>query len=50
MTKKIVIWGAWYGSRNVGDQLLLLAITDILYQHLTDNLKIIGYRNDPRDS
>jgi polysaccharide pyruvyl transferase WcaK-like protein len=39
MTKKIVIWGAWYGSRNVGDQLLLLAITDILYQHLTKDIK-----------
>jgi polysaccharide pyruvyl transferase WcaK-like protein len=39
MTKKIVIWGAWYGSRNVGDQLLLLAITDILYQHLTKDVQ-----------
>jgi len=39
MTKKIVIWGAWYGSRNVGDQLLLLAITDLLYDHLTKDVK-----------
>jgi polysaccharide pyruvyl transferase WcaK-like protein len=28
--KRIVIWGAWYGSHNVGDQVLLLTITDIL--------------------
>lgn len=39
MTKKFVIWGAWYGSRNVGDRLLLLAITDILYNHLTQNIE-----------
>ena len=28
--KRFVIWGAWYGSRNVGDRLLLLTITDLL--------------------
>jgi len=41
MTKQIVIWGAWYGSRNVGDQLLLLAITDILHTHLNKNVNFI---------
>ena len=39
MKKKIVIWGAWYGSRNVGDRLLLLAITDILHNHLSKNIE-----------
>lgn len=33
-TKRIVLWGAWYGGRNVGDQVLLLTITDILNQML----------------
>lgn len=28
--KQILLWGGWYGSRNVGDQALLLAITDLL--------------------
>jgi polysaccharide pyruvyl transferase WcaK-like protein len=36
MTKKIVLWGAWYGGRNVGDQVLLLTITDILNRMLGD--------------
>jgi polysaccharide pyruvyl transferase WcaK-like protein len=39
MTKNIVLWGAWYGSRNVGDQLLLLAISDILYNHVTNDIR-----------
>ncbi len=29
-TKHIALWGAWYGSRNVGDQALLLTIADLL--------------------
>ena len=28
--KQIILWGGWYGSKNVGDQALLLAITDLL--------------------
>ncbi|MGE3314342.1 MAG: polysaccharide pyruvyl transferase family protein [Planctomycetaceae bacterium] len=44
-TKHVVLWGAWYGSRNVGDQALLLAITrmledlvgDIRFTVLTNN-------------
>jgi polysaccharide pyruvyl transferase WcaK-like protein len=32
--KKIALWGAWYGGHNVGDQVLLLTITDILAQTL----------------
>lgn len=30
MKKNIILWGGWYGSKNVGDQALLLAITDLL--------------------
>ncbi|MBI5944775.1 MAG: polysaccharide pyruvyl transferase family protein [Chloroflexi bacterium] len=30
MSKNIILWGGWYGSKNVGDQALLLAITDLL--------------------
>jgi polysaccharide pyruvyl transferase WcaK-like protein len=35
-TKKhrVIIWGAWYGSRNIGDRLLLLTITDMLYENI----------------
>lgn len=39
MTKKIVIWGAWYGSKNVGDQLLLLAITDMIHSCLVEDVE-----------
>lgn len=34
--KHIVLWGAWYGSHNVGDQVLLLTIMDILTQTVGD--------------
>jgi len=34
--KHIALWGGWYGSHNVGDQVLLLTITDILTQTLGD--------------
>ena len=30
ITKRIILWGGWYGSKNVGDQALLLSITDLL--------------------
>lgn len=28
--KRVVLWGGWYGSRNVGDQALLITIIDLL--------------------
>ena len=42
---KIILWGGWYGSHNIGDQLLLLTISnllqrelgDVIYTVLTDN-------------
>lgn len=33
-SKKFILWGGWYGSRNVGDQLLLLSITDLIEKFL----------------
>src|SRR3990172_7524429 len=36
--KKIVLWGGWYGSHNIGDQVLLLSITDLLEKHLAAQL------------
>ena len=55
--KRIVLWGAWYGSRNVGDRALLLAITDML-QQVFEKVKFIilsatpseVYRYTQRDS
>jgi polysaccharide pyruvyl transferase WcaK-like protein len=34
--KRIILWGAWYGSKNVGDQALLLSITDMLGEAIGD--------------
>ena len=34
--RKVILWGGWYGSRNIGDQLLLLTITDLLDEKLGD--------------
>jgi len=45
-SKQIVIWGAWYGSRNVGDQALLLTITDILGREIAD-LQFTVFTNHP---
>jgi polysaccharide pyruvyl transferase WcaK-like protein len=44
---KIAIWGAWYGSRNIGDQVLLLTITDILGQLLKD-VRFIVFTDNPK--
>jgi polysaccharide pyruvyl transferase WcaK-like protein len=32
---RILIWGAWYGSHNIGDQLLLLTISELIRAELT---------------
>jgi polysaccharide pyruvyl transferase WcaK-like protein len=34
--KTIIIWGAWYGSKNVGDQALLISIADILNEVMSN--------------
>jgi len=31
---QIVLWGAWYGSHNIGDQILLLTITALIQSEL----------------
>jgi len=46
LSKHIVLWGGWYGSHNVGDQVLLLTITDILAQTLND-VRFTVLTNDP---
>ena len=45
-TKHIAIWGAWYGSRNVGDQILLLTIMDIL-AFMPGNVHFTVFTDDP---
>ncbi len=45
--KKIILWGAWYGSHNIGDQLLLLTITEILQKEL-GNVEFIVLTDNPQ--
>jgi len=45
--KHIVLWGAWYGSHNVGDQVLLLTIMDILTQVVGD-VRFTVLTNNPQ--
>ena len=45
--KKIILWGGWYGSQNVGDRALLLAITDMLQQAL-DPVHFIALSAKPK--
>ena len=45
-TKHIALWGGWYGSHNVGDQTLLLTITDILSRTLGD-VRFTVFTNNP---
>jgi polysaccharide pyruvyl transferase WcaK-like protein len=44
--KQIILWGAWYGSKNVGDQALLLSITDMLGD-VIDDIEFIVITADP---
>jgi polysaccharide pyruvyl transferase WcaK-like protein len=48
-TKRIIIWGAWYGSHNVGDQILLLTITDILGKTLGGNVHFTVPTDNPQN-
>jgi polysaccharide pyruvyl transferase WcaK-like protein len=43
---RVTLWGAWYGSRNVGDQALLLTITDLLERYL-GSLELTVLTDDP---
>jgi len=36
ITKKICITGAWYSSRNVGDQAILITISDLIKKFIPD--------------
>ena len=41
-----MIWGGWYGSRNVGDQAVLLSIAEILVKTLGQG-ELVVLTNDP---
>lgn len=45
--KHIVLWGGWYGSHNLGDQVLLLTVTDILAQALDGNVRFTALTDNP---
>jgi polysaccharide pyruvyl transferase WcaK-like protein len=47
--KHIVLWGAWYGSHNVGDQILLLTIVDILGKTLGGNVAFTATTDNPQN-
>ena len=44
--KKVILWGGWYGSRNIGDQLLLLTICELLDDTL-DKVEYVVLTDDP---
>ena len=46
--RHFVIWGGWYGSHNVGDQVLLLTITDILGKAFNGDVRFTVLTSDPR--
>jgi polysaccharide pyruvyl transferase WcaK-like protein len=48
-TKHIVIWGGWYGSHNIGDQILLLTISDILGKTLGGNVHFTVPTDNPQN-
>lgn len=43
---KIIVWGAWYGSKNVGDQALLISISDLLGGKI-NNIEFIVLTDNP---
>ena len=47
--KRIIIWGAWYGSHNIGDQILLLTIADILGKTLGENVQFTVLTDNPEN-
>ncbi|MBN2048363.1 MAG: polysaccharide pyruvyl transferase family protein [Anaerolineaceae bacterium] len=44
---QVILWGGWYGSHNVGDQLLLMTIVDLLNAELGE-LNAFVLTDDPR--
>ena len=44
--KQIAIWGAWYGSRNVGDQAVLISIAQLLREHIPE-FRLTVFTDDP---
>ncbi len=44
--KHIALWGAWYGSHNVGDQVLLLTIMEVLAK-VVEDVRFTVFTNNP---
>jgi len=44
-TIKICLWGAWYGSKNIGDQTILITIVKLLRERINDSRIIILSEN-----
>ena len=44
--QNVIIWGAWYGSGNVGDQALLLSIANLLNESF-NNLRLVIITANP---
>ena len=42
---KICLWGAWYGSQNVGDQAILLTITSLLKDRIKNSKFVVLSEN-----
>jgi polysaccharide pyruvyl transferase WcaK-like protein len=42
---KICLWGAWYGSKNMGDQAILITITKLLRDRISDSKIIVLSQN-----
>ncbi len=45
--KMITIWGGWYGSRNVGDQALLITIAELLRKTIGE-MKLVVLTDNPQ--
>lgn len=39
--RRIMYWGGWYGSRNIGDRLLLISITDLIQRFYGPHHQIV---------
>lgn len=47
--KRICLWGAWYGSRNAGDQAVLWTIGKLLNERI-DGVELVVFSDKPRQA
>jgi len=45
--KKICIWGGWYGSRNAGDNAILIALVDA-FKNTINNVQVTVFSSNPK--